>query len=92
MTMPNSRFSCSRCGVCCQHLDRNTLYAELHCGDGICQHFNTERRECTIYDNRPLLCRIDDAYAAFFVKKYSRSEYDQLVQASCIFLQSLPQK
>jgi hypothetical protein len=90
--MQKTQFECSRCGVCCQHLERNALYAALHRGDGICQHFNAEQRECSIYENRPLLCRIDEAYTAFFVELFSIAEYHQLMRESCAFLQSLPPK
>ena len=28
-------FNCNCCGLCCQNLNRNNLYTDMHNGDGI---------------------------------------------------------
>ena len=60
------------CGACC-HLDpadRPNLaeyltpkeiehYLSLVGEDGWCIHYNAERRQCNIYDQRPQFCRVE---------------------------------
>jgi hypothetical protein len=59
------------CGACCQ-LDPSErpelstyltpaeleLYLSLVGPDGWCLHYDHQRRECTIYDDRPRFCRV----------------------------------
>lgn len=67
-------FKCNKCGQCCRNLNLNSVYKELHNGDGICIWLN-EKNECSIYDNRPLLCRIDEGYNKFFKDSMTIEEY-----------------
>jgi hypothetical protein len=83
-------FLCSGCGICCQHLDKNSIYASFHDGNGICRHYDEISQRCLIYDTRPLLCRIDDIYPVLFADKLSLEEYYRLVKKSCFSLQTLP--
>ena len=57
-------FECDRCGACCRHLDISKLYAELDRGDGTCKYLSGNL--CSIYEKRPLLCRVDESYQKFF--------------------------
>ena len=79
-------FKCSQCGVCCRHLDRSELYRELDRGDGVCRYLKGNL--CSIYENRPLLCRIDESYDKFFSEIYTRDEYYRLNEQACKILQS----
>ena len=79
-------FKCSQCGVCCRHLDRSELYRELDRGDGVCRYLKGNL--CSIYENRPLLCRIDDCYDKYFSEIYTRDEYYRLNEQACKILQS----
>lgn len=58
-------FKCDKCGECCRHLDESELYQEIDRGDGVCK-FLTDNL-CSIYDKRPLLCRVDESYELFFI-------------------------
>ena len=80
-------FPCTKCGLCCQNLSRNILYKDLDRGDGVCSHL-TKTMTCGIYDNRPILCRIDEAYDALFSKQVSLLEYYKLNAQSCYELQA----
>ena len=61
------RFHCDRCGACCLQLSRfGDLYAFLDDGSGVCRHYDREKRACTIYAQRPLLCRVEDGYRTWF--------------------------
>lgn len=77
-------FICDKCGQCCRHLDKSAWYAELDRGDGVCRYL--QGNLCSIYDNRPLLCRIDESYEAFFKGILTREEYDRLNTEACIRL------
>jgi Fe-S-cluster containining protein len=79
-------FKCSQCGECCRHLDRSELYRELDRGDGVCRYLRGNL--CSIYENRPLLCRIDESYDKFFSEIYTRDEYYRLNEQGCKILQS----
>lgn len=68
------------CGACC-HLDPNDrpdledylspeellLYLSMVGEDGWCIHFDSEARECRIYDKRPAFCRVTpETFQAMF--------------------------
>ncbi len=78
-------FKCNCCGECCRNLDKSELYAELNRGDGICKFL--KENLCTIYENRPLLCRVDDSYDVYFKDKYTKQEYYNLNYNECKKLQ-----
>ena len=81
------KFKCSQCGECCRHLDRSELYRDLDRGDGICRYLTGNL--CSIYETRPLLCRVDESYEAFFSEIYTRDEYYRLNEDACRILKSL---
>lgn len=74
-------FQCDACGECCRNLDKSSLYKELDRGDGTCRYLKGNL--CSIYDIRPLLCRVDDSYEVFFKEKYSLKEYYEMNYAAC---------
>lgn len=79
-------FRCNKCGECCRHLDRSELYKELDRGDGICKHLKGNL--CSIYEDRPLLCRVDDAYYALFSDEMTLQEYYDLNYRACKMIAS----
>lgn len=66
-------FKCDQCGECCKNLDKSPIYVELDTGNGICKYLNGNK--CSIYDERPLLCRVDESYEHFFKDIMSLEEY-----------------
>lgn len=80
-------FECDKCGCCCRHLDRSELYAGLDRGDGVCKYLSADL--CTIYEDRPLLCRVDECYELYFSKILSKEEYYLLNKKACEFLRSI---
>ncbi len=74
-------FNCDKCGQCCRHLHLSDLYKNLDRGDGVCKYLIGNL--CSIYDNRPLLCRIDESYETFFKNEYSIEEYYLLNKRIC---------
>lgn len=83
-------FKCDRCGECCRHLDKSPVYRELHSGDGICRYL--VGKKCSIYENRPLICRVDQSYEIFFKDKITYEEYLQLNYKSCEILKKRKQE
>lgn len=76
-------FVCLRCGCCCRALKLNAVYHELDRGDGVCRHLDEEKNECLIYAERPLVCRVDKAYSAFFSAQLTVQAYYDLNYAEC---------
>lgn len=74
-------FDCDKCGACCRHLKGVELYASLDRGDGICKYMSYNL--CSIYDERPLQCRVDECYDLFFRDHISRDEYYRLNKEMC---------
>lgn len=66
-------FSCEKCGACCRALNDSAIYASLNRGDGVCKYLNGNL--CSIYENRPLLCRIDESYELFWKDMMDLEEY-----------------
>lgn len=77
-------FQCNQCGECCRHLNLSPLYADLDDGMGVCKYLSGNL--CSIYQTRPLLCRIDDSYEAYFKSKISLEEFYRLNNAVCEIL------
>lgn len=80
-------FQCDRCGCCCRHLDLSEEYADLNRGDGICRFL--EGNLCTIYETRPLKCRVDDSYHAVYKDIMSYDTYYRLTYESCNILKKM---
>ena len=74
-------FRCDKCGECCKNLNKSPVYEELHDGDGVCRYL--QGNLCSIYEARPLLCRVDESYNAIFKNKLSYEEYIQLNYKYC---------
>ena len=74
-------FKCNKCGICCRNLDKSDLYKQLDRGDGVCKYLN--KNLCSIYQERPLICRIDESYEAYFSEVYSKEEYYKLNYEAC---------
>ena len=80
-------FECSKCGACCRNLDKSPLYRELDMGNGVCRYLNGNL--CGIYDNRPLLCRVDECYERYFKDIMDIDEYYRLNYEACKKLQNI---
>ncbi|MEE1249180.1 MAG: YkgJ family cysteine cluster protein [Lachnospiraceae bacterium] len=79
-------FKCTGCGECCRNLDKSDIYQELDRGDGTCKYLDGNK--CSIYSERPLLCRIDESYETYFRERYSKEEYYELNYSICKQLQN----
>lgn len=80
-------FECERCGCCCRNLDKNETYVHLDRGDGVCMYLSGN--DCSIYENRPLLCRVDECYDVMFRQMIDKEEYYRLNKQACERLKKL---
>ena len=77
-------FECDKCGCCCRNLSLSEMYADLDRGDGVCKYLNGNL--CSIYDERPLKCRVDESYQMLFKQQMTLEEFYQLNYESCEML------
>ena len=80
-------FNCNKCGSCCRHLNLSELFSDLDRGDGICKFLDGNL--CSIYDDRPLKCRVDESYFAWFKDEISIDEYYRLNYEMCNIIKKL---
>ncbi len=83
-------FFCDKCGMCCRNLKYSKLYSDLDRGDGVCKYLHGNL--CSIYENRPLKCRIDDSYEIYFKSVMTREEYYRKNYEVCNFLKKIKEK
>lgn len=81
-------FLCDKCGLCCMTVGTSPIYKELDRGDGICIYFDDNLKLCNIYDNRPIVCNIDEIYSSFFSDKMSKEDYYKINYESCELLKN----
>jgi Fe-S-cluster containining protein len=79
-------FECDKCGLCCSYLGESTIYASLDRGDGVCKYLDGNL--CSIYENRPLLCRVDESYEKLFSNEMTRKEFYMLNYKGCLELKN----
>ncbi|WP_372886337.1 YkgJ family cysteine cluster protein [Psychrobacter sp.] len=60
--MPKTLFPCTACGQCCKNVHLSELTNYLNRSDGTCRHFDDKTNLCLIYEDRPLICRIEEYY------------------------------
>lgn len=77
-------FNCDKCGICCRNLNKSELYSDLHNGNGICKYLQGDL--CSIYNDRPLLCRVDECYDLFYKALMTKDQYYKLNYKSCLDL------
>ena len=80
-------YKCEHCGCCCRNIDKSDIYASLDRGDGVCKYL--VGNDCSIYKNRPLLCRIDESYDSMFSSIMTREEFYIVNKKVCKKLQDM---
>ena len=80
-------FCCDKCGACCRHLNLSPMFSDLDRGDGVCKYL--EGNLCSIYEQRPLKCRVDDSYKLFFEAKMSLDEFYHLNHEMCKIIKQM---
>lgn len=73
-------FICLKCSNCCKNLNKSDIYINLHSGNGVCMYL--ENNLCSIYENRPILCKVEESYF-FFQETLTKEEYFKLNYKGC---------
>ncbi len=81
-----NKFPCTQCGLCCQHVYLSDETQPLDRGDGTCKHYNDVDKSCTIYADRPDICRVDRQYELNYADQYSWHEFVDLNFQVCNLL------
>ena len=68
-------FPCTSCGLCCQNITNIKELNSYDLGNGTCKYFDLINNECTIYDGRPSICRIDKMFDLVYSKKFTQEEF-----------------
>lgn len=79
-------FPCTRCGLCCQNIDKVEQLRQYDRGDGTCIHYQPTVG-CGIYEQRPIACRIDEGYQVFASDRMSLSDFYRVNAQICNQLQ-----
>lgn len=74
-------FHCDICGECCRHLGHSLIYKDLDDGTGKCKYLSGSR--CSIYDHRPVFCRVDECYEKYFKETMDYADYLQMNYDAC---------
>lgn len=80
-------FPCTQCGRCCKQVFRSELTAYLDKGDGSCKYLSSDNT-CSIYEDRPDICRIDLQYKLFFSSEMDWEDFVELNEIACLILKS----
>lgn len=84
-------FPCTQCGLCCQHVNLAPETQFLDRGDGTCRHYDAPSKGCSIYSERPAICRVDQQFHIRYSRYYSWDEYVRLNLEVCGVLQAKAQ-
>lgn len=85
-----TNFPCNKCGICCQRVHWAEETKFLDRGDGVCKHYAKDSKLCTIYAQRPEICRVDRQYTLHYANKYDWNEFVALNLQVCRALDSQP--
>ena len=78
------KFPCTQCGACCKSIEGIDFLANYN-ENGRCNKLVDNR--CSIYDDRPLLCRIDEAYEQIFSPYITKQAFYEQNALACNQLQ-----
>ena len=64
---------CTGCSLCCRMVSLNPDFTEPIDENGVCVHLKDNK--CSIYEDRPLLCRVDEMYEELKDNFASKEDY-----------------
>ena len=66
-------FLCDQCGKCCEKVHTSEVYRYLADETGKCKYLKNNL--CSIYETRPLICRVDEMYETYYKEVMTLEEY-----------------
>lgn len=81
-------YKCENCGACCRFWNPAKYDPTIVDKNGNCKYLDLNTKKCTIYDNRPIFCRIEAWYHANedINKNYSYEEFIRQQKIGCDIL------
>ncbi|UNH31393.1 YkgJ family cysteine cluster protein [Moellerella wisconsensis] len=79
----NFSFPCNKCGACCRHVNRAKETQFLDRADGVCRYYDEINKLCSIYNERPDICRVDRQYLLNYHKQYTWREFIEINKIAC---------
>lgn len=77
---------CDKCGLCCENVYRNPIFASLTANNGSCIYFDASNKLCSIYEDRPTICRVDEGYEMIYHDILNKKDYYELNRRACELL------
>ncbi len=77
------KFPCTSCGKCCRKVGNSPQTHFLDRGDSVCRYFNEEKNLCNIYNDRPIVCRVQDYYKQYLSDKIRWIDFVEINQEIC---------
>jgi Fe-S-cluster containining protein len=74
-------WECTGCGKCCE--DVKNIVPNFALKDGTCCHLDVDTRQCKIYFERPLVCRVDEHYETNLKYFMDKDRYYTQQQIMC---------
>ena len=81
-------FKCDQCGKCCEKVHTSEVYKYLADETGKCKYLKNNL--CAIYEQRPLICRVDEMYETYYKELMTLEEFYVLNYKACDVLKSKP--
>ena len=82
-------FPCSGCGLCCQNIGTVEELKKFDLGNGVCRYLDTTTKGCSIYEDRPDICRIDKMFEQKYREYFTRETFYSKNADVCNQLQTL---
>ena len=92
------KFTCTQCGLCCtkvgfalsqkDHIYQTLIDAFPFKADesGACEKYDKESKKCTVYENRPTICRVE-MVRQLFHSDMNKDKYNAASEEACRILQ-----
>ena len=77
------KFPCTKCGLCCMRAGTVENFPYKTDYNGVCEKYDLQKRECTIYEDRPIVCRIDDYYDKYLSANMDRNHWHHYNAQMC---------
>lgn len=78
------QFTCDSCGLCCRKAYLVPELSEFINTDGQCRYF--VNNQCSIYEERPLICNIEKYYETILSTELTQEEFYQKNYGVCLQL------
>ena len=75
-------FPCIKCGLCCKLLQHIPILSDYDTGNGVCRYLVNNL--CSIYENRPSICNIEEMYLSNFKEVMTENEFINKNIKACI--------